>query len=168
MKVLTATLILVFASVFNASAQLDVTVNPIFAVLESYQISVEHTLRDSWSVGVDGSFSKELYNSEGSRYAFLTGKHYFFPTKKSNRLYVNVFAGLIHSTTYEYFYDEFDWSSYEIVEHNQNFGYGFGAGYKFISNKNIIFDVAAGVGRGNEVFPHFKINIGYRFNYKAS
>jgi hypothetical protein len=165
MKVLTTTIFLVFATIFNASAQLDVTVNPIFSVLKSYQLSVEHTLADSWSAGLDASFGDDLYDGEGSRYAFLTGRHYFFPTQKSNNLYLSVFAGASNYSTYDWSFNGTDWFFAE--EKGTTFGYGFGAGYKFISNKNIVFDVAAGVGRGNEVFPHFKINLGYRFNYKT-
>jgi hypothetical protein len=166
MKALSTTILLVFATVFNASAQFDITVNPIFAVIGTYQVSIEHTTKDAWSIGLDASWGDELYDKEGSRYAFLMGRHYFFPTKKNNRLYATAFAGVVNAIVYDRYVS--NGNTYFAPKDEDTFGYGFGAGYKFVSNKKIIFDLAAGIGRGNDVFPHFKVSMGYRFNNKTS
>jgi hypothetical protein len=144
--------ILVFSLSLNiqstAQTQFEVSTNPIFILVPEagvIPISVEAIFNDDWGAGIDAALGSNL------GYIYTSAKHYFNPSKGGDKFYLGAFAGGAGADDIGY-------------------GLGFMAGYKWMSQSGVTFELAGGLGRdftGNiGVLPYGKLNVGYRFGYK--
>ncbi|MEM0994205.1 MAG: hypothetical protein AAGI49_14290 [Bacteroidota bacterium] len=122
---------------------LEVSANPIILLFGVGVLAVDANLDANWSVGTDIFLGANLAS------IYLNGKHYFRPRKGTDGFNVGTFL--------------------TIPSRNDGASVGFFGGHKWVSQKNITFEVALGVGRqfGEEnvinALPYFKLNVGYRF-----
>lgn len=157
MKNLFLVLIAVIGLSFQSNAQVDITVNPLGLLVQTYSLGVDYHFNPDWSVGGDLMVTT---NSNFGIY-YVNAKHYFNPLSESKKFYVGIFTGL-HT------YNSYDFTSNFNLErkYESTLGFGFMGGYKLISRKNVVLDVAGGIGRGIEAatfIPYFRLNAGYRF-----
>jgi hypothetical protein len=134
----------------NAQAEFELSTNPIFLLIPETGIiplSLEAIVNADWGAGMDAAIG-----TSGGGYIYASAKHYFNPEKGGDKFYLGLFAGGAN------FLDEV------------GYGLGFMAGYKWMSQSGITFELAGGLGRdftGNVGFlPYGKLNVGYRFGYK--
>lgn len=138
---------LIFSSCLSmVEAQLDVKLNPIALLSEVGQFSVEYSSNENW--GLEG----EAIVARDAIFLFAQGKHYFNPKRGADKFNIGALMGVLST------------------DNNVNFGLGFFTGYKWISPKNILFELAVGIGRAyaaaDDFFPYGKLYIGYRFKEK--
>ncbi|MFQ5445486.1 MAG: hypothetical protein ACE5FF_01020 [Saprospiraceae bacterium] len=128
---------------FAAKAQIELKTNPIALLFGVVPVSAEFVISDDWASEID-----ILGTSEGG-WIYINGKHYFAPKHRADGLNIGAFGGV--------FGDGIDTSA----------GLGFFAGYKAVSKKKIVFEVALGLGRAFssdiDVLPYAKFHLGYRF-----
>lgn len=135
---------------FSLKSQ-DISVNPILLLFEGAAFSGDYNINNDFAVGAD------LLVAAGGSIFYLNGKHYFSPKLGNDRWMVGSFAGF---STANIFTDE-----------SPGIGLGFFFGYKWVSRRNVTFELAYGVGRdfsgeAINLLPYFKANIGYRFKKK--
>lgn len=123
------------------SAQTEIKLSPIPLLFGYVAVSVEQGIGPSF--GLDGSF----YYIEDVNGINLAAKYYFNPEKGIDKFHVGAFVGAQESAP----------------------GLGFLLGYKWVSTKNIIFELGAGLGRSfdDEVLGYGKFHLGYRFGKKS-
>lgn len=146
LKVLSLILIGSFILCNKTSAQVELKVNPIFALFEIAHINIEKQFR------ADMSFDFDIVAGEGGVFLSPSYKYFFNPTEKEiDKFYISAFLPVAFG-----FEDDF------------SIGLGFGAGYKFISRRGVVFEIGAGIGRGtgNIFLPYPRLGIGYRFGKK--
>ncbi|HFA49270.1 MAG TPA: hypothetical protein ENJ95_09660 [Bacteroidetes bacterium] len=135
-----------FFCAFAASAfsQVELKANPVALLFGVLQGSFEYDLKPNWGLEADLAAGGDL------AFAYLSGKHYFNPKDICDGFNVGAFLGL---------YGDGSGSGEGAV--------GFFFGYKVVSQKNLVFETALGVGRGGggeiDVVPYFKLHLGYRF-----
>lgn len=132
---------------FHLKAQIEIATNPIALLFEAGVISVDYNLNDDWGVGMDALIVS------GGGWFYLNGKHYFNPRKGNDRFMLGTYTGFIGE-----------------LGDDSGFGLGFFGGYKWVSRRNITFELSVGGGRDftdNVGFlPYGKFNVGYRFREK--
>ena len=166
--------------VASLHAQTELKINPIGAIFlqpdvsaefgVGENISVEPTLGLSWiNLTIDNSKLK----SSGFNYG-VNGKYYFGPDKGLDKFYAGVYLRGGQS--------KFSGDAADDKVSRSRLGAGISLGYKWLSNRNVVFEIATGLGRkifdkwsdaGNGVntatIPlfnidgFFKFNVGYRF-----
>ncbi len=138
---LTALLLLALG---RATAQVEVKTNPIGLLFEAFPVSIEVVAGDSWGVELDA------FASSGLDFLYLSGKHYFSPRRGADGFNLGAFMGGAGDD-----------------KGKDGFGLGFFAGYKALSSKRVLLEVALGLGRDFteelDVLPYFKLHVGYRF-----
>ena len=113
-----------FIFLFTASkAQVELKTNPIALLFQVYPVSLEYVISHDWGSEVD-----IVATSDGGL-IYLNGKYYFSPKVAGDGFNVGAFAGFLSDGS------------------DSTGGLGFMAGYKAISHKNVLFEVALGVGR---------------------
>lgn len=126
-----------------AKAQFELKTNPIAILFEALPVSLEYVLNDYWGMEVNGWISQDF------SFLYFSGQHYFNPNKGGDKFNIGAFTG---------------------VTSDNGFGLGFFFGYKVLSSKNVLVDLALGVGRDFsgevEALPYGKLFIGYRFGAK--
>jgi hypothetical protein len=134
------------ASFQMANAQVEIKTNPVAILFEALPVSVEYLINDSWGMELDA------FVASGGGALYLSGKHYFSPSKGADGFNLGTFVGGLGG------------------DGDSGFGLGFFAGYKAVSSKNVLLELALGVGRdftGDiEVLPFGKLHVGYRFGGK--
>jgi len=132
---------------FQSKAQVEIATNPFALLFEVGSFSLDYNINHDFGVGLDFAFG------DGNSFFYFNGKHYFRPRKGSDRFLLGSFVGTA-----------------EDNRGDNGTGLGFFAGYKWVSRKNITFELAGGLGRdftGNiGSLPYAKLNFGYRFNKK--
>jgi len=147
--------LMVFCQCINlAQAQnLEAKLSPLGLVLGGMQLNLEQTVQQDWGVeaGVITDFNDFTMLN-------LIGKYYFSPSEKGNdRFHIGVFLNHI-------FFDS-------EIESNIGPGLGFYMGYKWLSRRNVIFEIGGGIGRvlGKSIGEDGsftgtgQLTIGYRF-----
>lgn len=139
---------LFIAAVSHVKAQFEIKISPIPLLFGGLALSAEGAINES--VGLDG----DLYVF-GSDFDFnntfvggnFSAKYYFDPAKGIDKFHVGIFAGVQESAP----------------------GLGFLIGYKWVSRKNIVFEIGAGIGRSFDggALGYGKFHLGYRFPKKA-
>lgn len=133
---------------FQAKAQFEIKLSPIPLLFGSVAFSVEGAVSESF--GLDGDLLLLTDDfSDPVLGANFSGKYYFNPSKGIDRFHVGVFIG-------------------GIIQESVP-GLGFLLGYKWVSKKNVIFELGGGIGRsldGDSVLGYGKLHLGYRFNGK--
>lgn len=138
-----------FLASFNLKSQVEIATNPVLLLFEAGILSVDYNVNDDWGVGAD------LLFAQGGGWVYLNGKHYFNPRKGNDRFMLGTFTGFVGE-----FGDD------------MGFGLGFFGGYKWVSRRNITFELAFGAGRNFsdndfvDFLPYGKFNVGYRFREK--
>jgi hypothetical protein len=130
------------------NAQVEIGANPI-ALLWGYVLAnVELNIGEDWGVGGD------ILAGEGGGAIYLTGKHFFNPKYGCDKFNIGAFVG----------------GGGAVNENDGQVGVGFLFGYKAVSRKKIVFDMAfgggRGIGEGADVIGYLRFNIGYRFGLK--
>ena len=128
----------------------EVTTNPLGLLFlpDAFflPVSAEFIINENFGAGAEAL----LIASDGFFGAIVYGsaKYYFNPKYGADRFYVGSYLG-----------------GARLLEAN-GFGLGFMIGQKWVSSKNIVFDLAIGGGRdftrGIGFLPYAKVNIGYR------
>lgn len=140
-----------FASL-SANAQFEVKINPIGALFQSPDVSVEYIVNDNFGVegklgyawanrevlGVTGSESK----SQGVNLALL-GKYYFNPDEGADRFYAGLYGKFGYASS------KSDASStFAIADYTQTrLALGALVGFKWVGGNGIVLDINFGVGR---------------------
>ena len=124
----------------RVSAQVELKISPVGLLFETVAISVESAVSENFGLDVDA-----IFNSEVSGFN-VSGKYYFIPKYRIDGFHIGVFTGNL----------------------GDDFGFGFLAGTKLVSKKNITFEIALGIGRsvdGGGV-GYGKLHLGYRLSGK--
>lgn len=124
----------------SLQAQTELKISPIALIFGYPAISVEQQLTESFGLDAD------VFLLDGFFGANLSGKYYFDPVRGIDKFHVGLFMGV-----------------QEVP------GIGFLAGYKFLSRKNVVFELGLGIGRSFDggAVGYGKVHLGYRFNKKA-
>lgn len=126
-------------------SQVEISTNPIALLYEVGLFSLDYAANDDWSVGAD------IAVFSGGGVFYINGKHYFNPRQGADRFFFGSFAGAAGL-------DGGD---------DSGAGLGFLLGYKWMSKKNVTFEIAWGGGRDfkDEIgfLPYAKLHLGYRF-----
>ncbi len=132
-------------SSFAAKSQVELSANPFLLLWGYVQAGVDLNVTEDWSIGAD------VFAAEGGGLVYATGKYFFSPRQGCDKFNVGAFIGGGGG------------------DGDTALGVGFLLGYKAVSSKRVLLDMALGAGRGSgglEVFPYFKFNLGYRFQLK--
>ncbi|MEZ4925007.1 MAG: hypothetical protein R3A50_01930 [Saprospiraceae bacterium] len=135
-------------SVLWANAQVDVEISPLPLIFKVYTLSVEVPAAKKLGINGDVYFTPGFSIIIDKGYiANLSFKYYFNPKGKIDRFHVGSFMG----------------TGSEL-----NLALGALIGYKFVSRKNIIFEIGFGLGQDlikkvEAVTVYGKFHIGYRF-----
>lgn len=140
----TALLVCAFTA---AQAQFEIKTNPIALIFEVFPVSLEYNINADWGAEIDALATR------GGGFVYFSGKYYLEPRYGADRFNFGMFAGFLGG------------------EGDVGAGIGFLAGYKIVSKKNILLEIALGVGRDFTgdigVLPYGKFHVGYRFGKKA-
>lgn len=143
-------LIVVLGLGFQASAQqFEIKTNPLFLLIPeatALPVSAELVVNESWGAEVDLLISSFAVG-------YLSAKHYFNPKQGADRFYIGAFVGGI------------------AFDGDATAGFGFFLGQKWLSQRNVVFDLGIGIGRGFgeiPVLPYAKAHVGYRFGANKS
>lgn len=128
-----------------SNAQIDLKINPLGALFSSPDVSAEFNISES--IGVEASvgiaFPKYTVNGEEFKtngFGLLgAGKYYFGPEDGCDKFFAGLYARYASTTGSSSVSDD------EVS--NTRVGAGLLIGYKWVSNKNIIFEIDAGFGR---------------------
>ncbi|NOT37361.1 MAG: DUF3575 domain-containing protein [Saprospiraceae bacterium] len=146
MKKLTLLIFLCLTARFSF-AQLDVSINPISILFESLDLSAEYGIKNDF--GIDATlgydFGKyDVGDVEVKNTGFglrLIGKYYFKPDDGLDRWSIGPYVRV--GTRSGKFDDGVE--NYSVT--NFKFAVGFYTGYKWVSKKNIVFELGFGAGR---------------------
>ncbi len=138
---------LIFPFLFLFSLSLksqEVSVNPFALLWAGGIFGGDYNINPDFGIGADVAFG------QGLGLFYLNGKHYFSPKRGNDRWMLGSFAGAVGA-----------------LGDGGGGGLGFFAGYKWVSRRNVTFEISLGAGRDffNEIgfLPYSKFNIGYRF-----
>jgi len=135
-----------------AQAQIDVKINPIGLLFNSPDISGEYNVDENIGVELTFGFSYgnatlgliEGLNRSGYKVR-LAGKYYFGPENGCDRFYAGLYTGPKSNTfTYD---EDFSGLGYDPSYKTAGFAAGLLAGFKWVSDKGVMFEIGAGVGR---------------------
>lgn len=141
MKKLLPLLVFLFIGFVGQAQQnrFEVKINPVAALFEVLRASVEYKVSDNFGAEID------VIVAEDVAVGYLLGKYYLSPKRGADKFYVDSY----------------------LVGGDGAGGLGFGAGYKLVAENGLVFDIGLGIGRdfvgNNDVLPHGKAQIGYRF-----
>lgn len=167
------------------SAQMEVKINPIGVLFGSPDLSGEYIVNDDF--GVELTLSAEMgsasvvtsgdFDPKKSGFgAMAAGKYYFGPEAGCDKFYAGVYL-----KQRSYSVDD-KGADFQYGYKRSSFSGGFLIGYKWVSKKNIVFELGTGLGRafadkiewtdqdGSEVLDTSikidaigRLSIGYRF-----
>ena len=134
--------VMAFATVFG---QTEVKINPVGALFSSPDVSVEFAVSEAIGIEpyIGANWNKitvndVAYKSTGVGYG-LNGKYYFGPDKGIDKFY----AGLYLRGGSSKFKSDSSSSNFN----RDRLSLGLSLGYKWVSSKNIVFEIGAGLGR---------------------
>ncbi len=135
-----------------ANAQVEISANPFALLWGNIFAALEVNIGEDWGVGGD------VFAGRGGGAIFVTGKHFFNPKFGCDKFNFGFFFGVGGSNTLD------------GRDNGNNAGVGFLFGYKAVSSKKVLFDMAFGGGRGfgesGELIGYLRFNVGYRFGLK--
>ena len=142
MKKLLLIILLAIAYQTTSQAQVDLQANPIILLWGIFHVSTEFKVNDNVGAGFDVIAADEGFGLIG------VGKYYMNPNLGRDKFYIGLFLG---------------------GGSDAGVGGGFLAGYKWLSQGGVSFELSLGGGRGTgdlEFFPYAKLGVGYRFGGK--
>ncbi|MEZ4920214.1 MAG: DUF3575 domain-containing protein [Saprospiraceae bacterium] len=146
MKKLILSCLVAFGCLFTvqtATAQVDVTLNPIGLLFGDLSAGADFAISENFSIeAAIGIGTNEIFDVKGTNIPInLVGKYYFGPNHGTDRFYLDLFLRYVNR---QWKYD--DNSGYSDFTSNR-FGLGFGLGYKVVSKGGFVFDIGLGAGR---------------------
>jgi Protein of unknown function (DUF3575) len=173
------------------AAQVDVTINPVILLAADVGLGADFVVSENISIEAKLGYGStklsspfsNLFGEEDDSFdptlkAFsinAVGKYYFNPKRGADGFYADLFLRNVNRT-----YDSTPQSGNADVRWNRT-SIGFGAGYKVVAAKGLVFDIGLGLGRsiigdptyvgeGNQQSVNWpntmlqgKLGIGYRF-----
>ena len=147
MKKLCIIAILILSSGMISAQAFEIKTSPILLPFNIWQVNAEFFLKEDFSIepGVIA-----VPEADGGAILSCLGKYYFSPSPKGNDLFhIGMFL------------------NYIIADINGP-GLGFYAGYKWLSKKNITFEIGGGIGRiighsEQSITGIGQLAVGYRF-----
>ena len=138
----------------------ELKLNALMTLFGIPEISYEYIINEESSVGVSVLYSFE----EGYAYDYAVTPYYrfFFGSKRAAGFFVEGF-GMLNSGEPDYYNGS---SSQSNVT---DFALGLSLGGKFLTKKEVLFEIIAGVGRNlfnensTDAVPRFGISVGKRF-----
>ena len=148
MKKLIFPILLTFVVAYKSTAQVDVQINPIGILFSSINVTAEFGVSDDF--GIEGGLDYDFQNFDidGSEYRNnavgirAIGKYYFGPEDGIDRWTIGGYTRFVTGTS-----SADDAQSGRDEVKNTKFALGFYTGYKWVSKKNIVFELGLGVGR---------------------
>lgn len=127
----------------QVQGQTEVKISPVPLLFGAGLVSVEYGLQESWGLEADGLVAAGAYA------LIFSGKYYFNPQFGLDRFHIGMFLGGYGG------------------DGSAGAGIGFLLGHKWVSAKNVVFELGLGAGRGFSddipVVPYAKFHVGYRF-----
>lgn len=145
-KVLFTCTILIIS--LGAKAQIDLSINPLGILFSNFDISAEYRASSDIGIELSPGISFHKYDFDGDEWKSngfnvrLIGKYYFSPEDGCDKWNIGPYIKY-GSSVYKYTPDG---GSEEKVT-STRFAVGFFTGYKWVSQKNIIFEIGLGLGR---------------------
>lgn len=148
MKKLIFPILLTFVFAYKSTAQVDVQINPIGILFSSINVTAEFGVSDDF--GIEGGLDYDFQNFDidGSEFRNnavgirAIGKYYFGPEDGIDRWTIGGYTRFVTGTSSA---DDAQPGRNEVK--NTKFALGFYTGYKWVSKKNIVFELGLGVGR---------------------
>ena len=144
-------LVLAIAMLISVSltAQVDVKINPIGALFNSPDVAVEYNINEDIGVeltlGLDYGKIANILGEDLKKSGFkvrVAGKYYFGPEDGCDKFYAGLYLGPRSFSVKDDDGDAFDFG-YKVSA----FTAGLLGGFKWVSRKNIIFEIGIGAGR---------------------
>jgi hypothetical protein len=141
MKKSLTSLIWIFA-IYSASAQTEIKVCPIAVLFGVFAGSAETAVSESFGLDGDVIALSDFFGFN------ISGKYYFNPVRRIDGFHIGMYGGNIA---------------------DGSMGVGFLIGYKWLSRKNVLFELGIGGGRSFEGAGsvYGKAHVGYRFHQAA-
>ena len=149
MKQIILPLLLLLALATSTHAQVDVQINPVAILFSSIDVTAEFGVSPDFGVeaGLDYNFQNwdiddidYKNNSVGIR---AIGKYYFGPEDGIDRWAIGGYTRFVTGTASA----EEETSNEREEVKNTKFAIGFYTGYKWVSKKNVVFELGLGLGR---------------------
>ncbi len=139
-KRLFATAAVALFVVGSAFAQFEVKVNPIGLLFGGLSVSGEYILNDNMGVEASLRFASNTFadvktNGFGAGAAY---KYYFSPENGADKFYVYGYLNYAGGK---------GTSSTDVTLTYSKIAAGFGAGYKWVADSGLLFDIGFGIGR---------------------
>jgi len=151
MKKLMLTIYLIGAFIFSSQAQIDLKINPLGLLFSSPDLAAEYLVSEDLGVELSAGivFGKELASDlDKSGYRVrLSGKYYFNIEDGCDKFYAGIYLGPRSRKTSGELVDLGNGNSYEPGAKISAFSFGFLAGYKWVSDSGVVFEIGGGLGR---------------------
>jgi len=158
MKKFILTICMISAFMFTSQAQIDLKINPIGLLFGSPDLSGEYVVNENIGVELSagilfgkvigsGIFGGEGLDKSGYRIR-ASGKYYFSPDDGADGFFAGLYLGPRSRPTTGEPVDTGNGTSYEPGAKTSAFSLGVLIGYKWVSEKGIIFEIDGGLGRG--------------------
>ena len=142
-------LITILFGSFNLFGQLDLKINPIGLLFDSPDLVAEYGLSSDFGVELgfginygDGGIGEVALDRSGYN-ILAAGKYYFGPNNGCDKFFAGVYAKQrAFSLT-----DEDDTDNFDYGYKSSRFAVGLLTGYKWVSDRGIMLEFAAGLGR---------------------
>lgn len=151
-KSLTVLAILILSATYGFS-QFEIKTNPISLIFGTIPLSAEYVITDNMGVEATAGYYFRTDNDfeSDTKWAGLNTnikfKYYFVPDKGGDKFYAFPYLRYVHR---EGSYTD-ETGDYSITQNV--IGAGFGAGYKWVAESGLLFELGAGIGRNfsNEI-----------------
>ncbi|MBV6439919.1 MAG: DUF3575 domain-containing protein [Haliscomenobacteraceae bacterium CHB4] len=149
MKKLILPVFLLLACGNRIYAQVDVQINPVGILFSSINVTAE--LGVSEDFGIEGGLDYDFQNFDIGDFDYRNnaigfraiGKYYFRPEDGIDRWTIGAYARYITGTAST----SGDAGNDREEVKNTKFAFGFYTGYKWVSQKNVVFELGLGIGR---------------------
>lgn len=129
----------------TTKAQIEVKVNPLGLLFSSPDLSVEGVIKENVSAELKFSYDSRDWENLNIKYkgygATLLGKYYPKPKGMADGIYTGLFI------KYKSLNLDLNTEAGNGSGTIRRLGPGVLAGYKFVSDSNVVFDINAGIGR---------------------
>jgi len=149
MKKLIFPILLMFALVQQSVAQVDVQINPVGILFSSINVTAEFGVSEDFGIETGLDYDFQNYNFDDLEYRNnaiglrAIGKYYFGPEDGIDRWAIGGYTRFVTGTASG---SDNTTSSRDEVK-NTKFAIGFYTGYKWVSRKNVVFELGFGIGR---------------------
>lgn len=149
MKKLIFPILLMFALVQQSVAQVDVQINPVGILFSSINVTSEFGVSEDFGIEAGVDYDFQNYNFDDFEYRNnaiglrAIGKYYFGPEDGIDRWAIGGYTRFVTGTAST---SDNTTSGRDEVK-NTKFAIGFYTGYKWVSRKNVVFELGFGIGR---------------------